>query len=360
MSLHRRIAHRFTVGLLVALASSCEETPALTTIKIAITTRTITAGLGAPFAVAQRMGWFAQEGIKVDLLPVPGSTDAAKSVATGSVLVALLNVEPVAMLRAQGVPERIFYTACQTNTTGIAVPVDSPIKTLADLKGKNIGVASMASSGVIVARALAAAGGLNPDTDITFVVVGEGAQPALMLKRGDVQALSQFDTQYALTEIAGVPLRLLDLSGFERHPAHAFVALESTIASKRRLLVGLGRAYAKAQVFATANPEAAVRMLYEVFPQTRAVGTDEATAIRNDMKVLRARAAHWQLAPAAVTRWGESSVVNYRDYLTFLSTWGILKQPANVEELVTNELIDEINRFDHGAASAAVTPTRSP
>ena len=53
----------------------------------------------------------------------------------------------------------------------------------------------------------AAAAGLNPDTDITIVVAGEGAQPAIMLKNKQVDALSQFDTQYALIEIAGVKLK---------------------------------------------------------------------------------------------------------------------------------------------------------
>ena len=39
-------------------------------------------------------------------------------------------------------------------------------------------------------------------------------------------------------------------------------------------------------MFAIANPEAAVRMVYEVFPQTKPTGKDEATAIRDDVKVL--------------------------------------------------------------------------
>src|SRR5260370_36515613 len=87
----------------------------------------------------------------------------------------------------------------QGNIYGIAVPVDSPIKTFADLKGKKIGVTSMASAGVIVARALAASNGFNPDKDVTILVAGEAAQTAALLRNKQVDALSQFDTQYALT-----------------------------------------------------------------------------------------------------------------------------------------------------------------
>jgi len=274
--------------------------------------------------------------------------------------VALPSVEPLAILRPQGVKAKFFYTAYQTNTYGIAVPVDSPIQKHADLKGKTIGVTNMSSAGVIIARAQAAAAGLNPDTDITIVVAGEGAQPAVMLKNKQVDALSQFDTQYALTEIAGVKLRLLDTSAIARHPANGFIALEETIKNQRKELIGLGRAYAKGEVFAIANPEAAVRLVYEVFPQTKPTGKDEATAVRDDVKVLSARMEHWKLAPAGVKQWGENSVTNYKDYAAFMLKWNIIKQPVDSNDLITNELIDEMNKFDAAKITAEAKSYKVP
>jgi hypothetical protein len=47
-----------------------------------------------------------------------------------------------------------------------------------------------------------------------------------------------------------------------------------------------------------------------------------------------------------VTRWGESSEVNYADCLDFLLRWGVIKEKVGVQDVITNELIDEINRFD--------------
>jgi NitT/TauT family transport system substrate-binding protein len=321
-------------------------------LRVATCARTITAGLAAPFAVATRMGWFKQEGIQVEIVPLPGSTDCVKNLATKEVPVALPSVEPLAILRPQGVRAKYFYTAYQTNTYGIAVPVDSPIQKLTDLKGKTVGVTNMSSAGVIIARAQVAAAGLNPDTDITIVVAGEGAQPAVMLRNKQVDALSQFDTQYALIEIAGVKMRMLDTRAIDRHPANGFVALEETLKSRRGELIGLARSYAKGEVFAIANPEAAVRMVYEVFPQTKPTGKDEATAVRDDVKVLEARMQHWKLEPAGVKRWGENSETNYRDYVDFMLKWGIIKQKVDSADLITNELIDEINRFDPAKIAA--------
>ena len=76
----------------------------------------------APFAIATKMGWFEPDGIKVELVPLPGSTDCVKIVATRDVLFSLPSVEPLAIIRPQGVKAKNFYTAYQGNIYGIAVP----------------------------------------------------------------------------------------------------------------------------------------------------------------------------------------------------------------------------------------------
>ena len=65
-------------------------------------------------------------------------------------------------------------------------------------------------------------------------------------------------------------------------------------------------------MFAITNPEAAIRILWEVFPQTKATGKDEATALRDDIKTLEARIKNWKLEAGGVTKWGENSEANYR------------------------------------------------
>jgi NitT/TauT family transport system substrate-binding protein len=108
----------------------------------------------------------------------------------------------------------------------------------------------------------------------------------------------------------------------------------------------MARAYAKGTIFTLNNPEAAMRIVYEIFPEAKPTGKDEATAVRDDVKVLQARMPHFLLEPAGVRRWGESSEVNYRDYVDSLLKWGVLKQKVEMSDLITNELIEEINRLD--------------
>ncbi len=327
------------------LAILCSNAPAqLSKLRVGFCARTISAG-AAPFAIATRMGWFKEDGIDVTLVPLAGSSDCVKSVATKEIPFALAAVEAHAVARTMGVKITTFYTAYQSNIYQLAVPADSSIRTISDLKGKTIGVISM-GGGVLFAKAIIAMAGMDPEKDVRIVVAGESAQTAAMVRSKQVDALCQFDTQYALVENAGVKLRLLEAKEIDRFPGNGFLALDDTLRTRRKDAVALARGYAKGTIFAINNPEAAVRILYEVFPEIKPTGKDEAAAIRDDTKVLQARIPNWKLEKSGVKRWGESSEANYTEYLRFLLKWGVIKEKVGVQDIVTNELIDEINRFE--------------
>jgi len=110
--------------------------------------------------------------------------------------------------------------------------------------------------------------------------------------------------------------------------------------------VAMAQGYAKGTVFAIANPEAAIRILWEVFPQTKATGKTEADAMRDDVKTLEARAKSWRLESVGAKKWGDNSVENYGAYIDFLVKNGLLKEKAATTDLITNDLIDDINKFD--------------
>lgn len=335
-------------GLAVAASSATAQ---VHTVRVGWCAKTVSSA-AAPFAIASKLGWFEKDGIKVDLVPLPGSTDCVKLVATKELQASLPSIEPLAIIRPQGVKAKFFYTAYQANIYGIAVPADSPVKSITDLKGKKIGVTSMASAGVIVARALAKAAGMNPDSDITILVAGEAAQTAALLGSKQIDALSQFDTQYALTMNAGAKLRMLEHPEIKKFPSNGFVALEDYLKNNRKEAVALARGYAKGTVFAMANPEAAIRILWEMYPQTKATGKDEPTALRDDLITLEARAKNWRYEQVDGKRWGDNVVKNYQDYADWLLAQGIIKTKTDANDLVTNDLLDEAINFDEKALIA--------
>jgi NitT/TauT family transport system substrate-binding protein len=319
-------------------------------LRVGFCARTLSGG-AAPFAVAVKMGWFRQEGIEVIAVPHAGSSDCVKNVTARLIPFALAAVEPQAVARLHGIKIKTFYTAYQGNIFRLAVPADSAIQKIVDLKGKTIGVASL-GAGVLFAKAMIAMAGMDPEKDVKIVVAGEGAQTAVMLRSKQVDALSQFDTQFAMVENAGVKLRFLDANEIDRLPGNGFIALEETLNTRRKEAVALARGYAKGTLFTINNPEGAVRMLYEVFPASKPTGKDEATVVREETRVVQARVPYWTLARGGVTRWGESSEANYASYLDFLLKWGVINAKVTPQDLVTNELIPEINRFDANAIVA--------
>jgi len=335
----------FALGLTAAANAATAQ---VQTVRVGWCAKTVSSA-AAPFAIASKLGWFEKDGIKVELVPLPGSTDCVKLVATKELQASLPSVEPLAIIRPQGVKAKFFYTAYQANIYGIAVPADSPVKSVTDLKGKKIGVTSMASAGVIVARALVKQAGMNPDSDVSIVVAGEAAQTAALINSKQVEALSQFDTQYALTANAGAKLRLLDHPEIKKFPSNGFVALEDYLKNNRKEAVALARGYAKGTVFALANPEAAIRILWEVYPQTKSTGKDEATALRDDLITLEARARNWRYEQVDGKRWGDNVEANYQAYLDWLLEQGIIKTKTDAKDIVTNELLGDAINFDEKA-----------
>src|SRR4029434_4620216 len=129
----------------------------------------VISSAAAPFAVATKMGWYKEDGVEVELLALAGSADCVKTTATREIPFSLPSVAPLASARAQGVRAKIFYTACEGNIYGIAVPAESPVQKITDLKGKSVGVISMGSCGVPGAKALISTAGMNPETDVNIV-----------------------------------------------------------------------------------------------------------------------------------------------------------------------------------------------
>jgi NitT/TauT family transport system substrate-binding protein len=222
------------LGLLALLPFAAEA--AEKTVRVGWCAKTVTSA-AAPYAIATKLGWYEAAGIKVELVRLPGSTDCVKLVATGELPYALPSDEPLAIIiRPQGIKANIFYTAYQ---------------------------------GYVAAN-----NGMNPDRDVRIVAIGEGAQAAAMVRDKQVDALSIYDTQYTLIENVGVKLRELENKELERYASNGFLALEDTLRKSRQEAVALANGYARGTVFAIANPEAAIRIFWDVYPQAKPTGKE--------------------------------------------------------------------------------------
>ncbi len=223
------------------------------------------------------------------------------------------------------------------------MPVDSPIKKYADLKDKKIGVTSMASAGVVLARSGASDAGLDADRDIRIVVSGQPAQSVILLQRKEIDAVSQWDTQYTLMGLAGVPMRMLEDPLIDSFPANSLVASSDSIGNKRNLLVRLARAYTLGVAYTLKNTRQAAAIFQEVYPQIVPTGLTPEAALDRTATLLKTVTAKWTLDKPG-EKWGESDLKIYQDYLDWLVRAKILKQPMDAGEIATNDLIEDINK----------------
>ena len=177
-------------------------------------------------------------------------------------------------------------------------------------------------------------------------MTGEPAQTAVLIRRGEVKILSQFDTYHTPIERAGLKLRRIPDPELKRFPSNAFVALESTIEKRRADLVNFARAVAMGTVYSIAHPREAIEMTYEVYPTLKPSSGDIEQAIANGMAILNDRVESRRLDKPEVEQWGSVDVGAFQAYFDWLQKLELLKGKVDASQLTTNELIADINKFD--------------
>lgn len=95
-------------------------------------------GKYSPFIYGQSLGYFKQEGINLDLKYGRGSGLTAEAVATGSVQIGLVDSGVVATAIGKGEPIKSVGLYIGMNDFAFYVPNDSPIKTIAEMKGHSL------------------------------------------------------------------------------------------------------------------------------------------------------------------------------------------------------------------------------
>jgi putative hydroxymethylpyrimidine transport system substrate-binding protein len=139
----------------------------------------------AQLIVAKEKGFFADEGLDVELIAPSDPSDPPKLVAAGKADVAVTYQPQLVLQVEQGLPLRRFATLVATPLNCLAVLADGPVKTLADLKGKRIGYSVAGFEDTLLAVMLRK-NGLDTK-DVTLVNVNFSLVPSLL--SGQVDAV---------------------------------------------------------------------------------------------------------------------------------------------------------------------------
>jgi NitT/TauT family transport system substrate-binding protein len=294
--------------------------------------------------VAEHADFFKEEGLQVEVRFSTGGPQATQITAAGGADVGQVTQEPAIEGYDKGVRGKMFYTQFTRLIYHIAVPADSPIQSIADLAGKKIGVSNMGSASLVVARSALRHYKVPVETD-TFLPVGLGDGAVAALRSGRVQALSMWTAAYASMMRAGLPFRFLYHPTVAEIGSGGFFVSDKVLSEKRETLVRFGRAQAKATAFMLESPEAALRIYWKGNPAGKSGATEEEALQRGLVEMNTLRPAY-SPEKRADKRYGAADLPGIQAYVDMFRHEGVIARSVPVAELVTNELVDQINAFD--------------
>ena len=155
-----------------------------------------------PLIVAEEMGYFADEGLEVEIVAPADPADPPKLAAAGKAELAIGYQPQLHLQIHEGLPLKRVGTLVATPLNCLLVLADSPIQSPGDLKGKKVGF-SVAGVEEALLGAIMAPHGLTID-DIELVNVNWSLSPSLM--SGQVDAVIGAFRNFELNqmEIEGV------------------------------------------------------------------------------------------------------------------------------------------------------------
>lgn len=204
----------------------------------------------------------AKDGIKLELTTFDGGSAASVALGSGAIEFTYIGNNPSLRLAATGADVKLIGLSSwvRTNETQIVVKPDSPIKTIADLKGKKVAYLSGTVRHSTFAKALKTVG--LSLSDVESVNLGiENSGPALT--RGDVDAIVE-STGPVQKLIESGQARLVFDGGVDGKPEWAVPHLISVNGEFARkypdLVTRVLAADIKAARWADANPEETIKI----------------------------------------------------------------------------------------------------
>ncbi len=295
------------------------------------------------------LGYYAEEGLDVTFSAAAGSLATIQQLAAGHGDVGIPSPEAVLIARQPDKNIRLihFYNYNRHNIYTVVVPEGGPVRAWGDLRGRTLGVSNIASIGTALAKASLRAFGVDPERDVTFVAVGQGGQAMAALKGGKVDALALWELEYAAMEATGLTLRRLVNPAFAKFFSNGIVAREEFLQGHPEAIAGLGRAVAKATLFAQENPEAAVRIHWKVYPEAKPKGVDDAKALKDAVFLLREGLKIFDFKEGdRVRKWGAWDPEEWQVFAETMVQLGIVKSRIPPAEVYTNAFVERFNAFD--------------
>jgi NitT/TauT family transport system substrate-binding protein len=246
---------------LLALAAACSAAGAIgqtTNRKVALALWSKPITEIAHLLAEEEQGFFRKQGIELQLLPGAGGGDAIRNLLSGQADVAFTDPGSLFAALDKGEKLRVIYDIYPQNVFNVVSLKSSGIQTPADLKGKKVGVYSLASGTRQNLQLMLAQAGLK-ETDVTVVVTGLLNFAPLM--QGQVDATAATDTGLAVARQRGLKdFQVMEVRDWLPLSSDVLVVREETYRQQKEVLRSFLKAWRESAQWMMSQPELAAQV----------------------------------------------------------------------------------------------------
>ena len=212
--------------------------------------------------VLRRFGWleeaFKADGTDIKWVLSAGSNRALEYLNAGSIDIGSSAGLAALLAKANGNPIATPYIFSRPEWTALVVRKDSPIRTLADLKGKKVAATKGTDPYLFLLRALASVGLKRSDIEHVSLQHADGRAA---LEQGQVDAWAGLDPHMAASELEGGARLLYRNVAFN---TYGFLNVrQAFLAEQPAAVAKVIQNYERARLWLIANPAAGARILAE-------------------------------------------------------------------------------------------------
>ena len=211
------------------------------------------SALNSPFWVMNDAGFFKQEGLDIELVYIASSPTVARATLAGDIVLSGANSQVIADVGLNG--GDLVAMGAITNVVAFYIMAVPEIKTVADLRGKTVGVTRFGASTDFGMRMLLTKYNLEPVRDVPFVQIGGMPELAAAISKKTIAAAPMSYPMAYVAQQAGI--RMMANLAKEDIP-FMHIGLTTTrkwIRENRPQARALVRAYGKAIHFMHTNKE---------------------------------------------------------------------------------------------------------
>jgi NitT/TauT family transport system substrate-binding protein len=189
------------MGAMIAMTAGAQA-PEMKKITIAVGGKSLFYYL--PLSVAERKGYFREEGLEVEIPDFAGGAKALQALVGGSADMVSGAYEHTINMAAKRQPIKAVVLQAKYSSIALLLPKEKAAvyKGPKDLKGLKIGVTAPGSSTNMFVNNLLAKVGLKP-TDVAIVGVGAGSGAVAAMEKGEIDAISNLDPVLTQLEATG-------------------------------------------------------------------------------------------------------------------------------------------------------------